>query len=174
MAHPAVIFNSRRIVKQPTGSDWDVDTSRLVEAALSGTQKCRGHCDQQASLRFLSKGETLVAASACPAGYVSRLMAYGPSSAGDTLRELLKETLGGLPVKEGDIRVATRHAWDLGIAGAELRAAYWTQNYRASEIKEADRPALFLCSSCGSAYVKQLSASGSRCPSCTGSEAGRP
>ena len=145
-----------------------MDIRELVEASFSAPQKCRGHCDQQATMRFLAGKEPLMVAFACPEGYVSKLMAYGPAPTGNALLTLLQGAGGGLPLKEGDIRTATRHSWDLGLGGAEFRSAYWTQNYRASESKDAGRPSLFLCTNCGAAYVKQLNAPGKTCGSCAG------
>ncbi len=145
-----------------------MDTKRVVEAAFSEPQKCYGHCDQSATLRFLNSGEPLVACYACPSGYVSRVMAYGHKDTSERLREFLSGALGGsLSPKDSDLRNATRHPWDLGLADAEMKVAYWTQNYRASKSNDPDRPALFVCSNCGSTYVKPVSKGGTKCPACS-------
>jgi hypothetical protein len=143
-----------------------MDTRRLVEAVSSQPQKCSGHCDQQANLRFLTSVEPLVTCYCCPGGYVSKLMVYGPDAPGATLRDFLTKATGGRPPKEEEIRVATRHSWDSGLAGQDVKAAYWSQNYRGSKSGDPAREALFLCTNCGSAYVKPLSAPGTTCPNC--------
>ncbi len=54
-----------------------MDVKQIVGAAFSQPQKCYGHCEQNATLRFLTDGEPLLACYACPTGYVSKVMAYG-------------------------------------------------------------------------------------------------
>ncbi|MDV3292994.1 MAG: hypothetical protein LYZ70_01845 [Nitrososphaerales archaeon] len=145
-----------------------MDIKQVVSAAFSQPQRCYGHCDQNATFRFLTDGEPLLACYACPRGYVSKVMAYGGQNTAEGLRNFLGTAFEGrTPIREDDLRVAKRHPWDLGIAGAELNVTYWTQNYRSSKSNDPDRPALFLCSKCGSAYVKPISGSGTLCPSCS-------
>lgn len=143
-----------------------MDTRHVVEASFSQPQRCYGHCEQQATLRLLGSGEPAIACYACPAGYVSKLMAYGGKDAGGALRTFMTKALGGLPAREETIRTATRHPWDLDVAGFEMKAAYWTQNYRGSKSEDPNRPALFICSECGSTYVKPLASPVTRCASC--------
>lgn len=143
-----------------------MDLRQVVESSLSEPQKCYGHCDQQANMRFLSSGEPLVACYACPAGYVSKIIAYGKKEADSALRAYVTKALGGRPLKEEEIRTATRYPWDLGLQGAEMKVAYWTQNYRASKSEDPNRQALFLCSDCGSPFLKLLTESRTKCSNC--------
>jgi hypothetical protein len=136
-----------------------------VETSFSQPQKCYGHCEQQATLKFLESGEPTVACYTCPAGYVSKVMVYGKNEARGGLAAFVAKARGK-PVKEEDIRTATRHSWDLGVPGFEMKVAYWTQNYRGSKSEDPNREALFLCSECGSTYVKPLSAPGTKCSDC--------
>ena len=143
-----------------------MEARRVVESSFSQPQKCYGHCDQQATLRFLDSGEPLVACYACPAGYVSKVMVYGEGDARRRLREFVTAALGR-PLGDEEIRTATRHPWDLGVPGFEMKAAYWTQNYRGSKSSDPERQALFTCSGCGSAYVKPVTRPGSLCHNCS-------
>jgi hypothetical protein len=145
-----------------------VDPRGVVETSFSQPQRCYGHCDQPATLRFLNSGEPAVACYTCPAGYVSKVMVYGRRDARETLREFVTMALGGQPIKEEDIRTATRHPWDLDIAGFEMKVAYWTQNYRGSKSTDPNRQTLFVCYECGSTFVKPLTAADTRCANCRG------
>ena len=143
-----------------------MELRQLVESAFSQPQKCSGHCDQPARFRFLGSGEPTVACYACPAGYVSKVMIYGHRSPDQALLGFLTKAMGTGATKEDEIRTATRHPWDLGAPGVELKVAYWNQNYRSSKSSDPTRQAIFLCSNCGSAYLKPLSAPGTRCAIC--------
>jgi hypothetical protein len=143
-----------------------MDARHVVEKAFSQSQKCYHHCDQPATLRFLNSGEPLVACYACPTGYVSKVMVYGHRDVDKTMREFLANALGGRPLREDEVRTATRHPWDLAIRDFEMSVAYWTQNYRGSKSEDPHRPALFICSNCNSTYVKPLSMPGTMCPNC--------
>ena len=142
-----------------------VDAKGVVEAAFSQPQKCYGHCEQPATLRFLESGEPTVACYACPAGYVSKMMVYGRNDAREGLKAYVTKARGK-PVKDEEIRTATRHSWDLDVPGFEMRVAYWTQNYRGSKSEDPNREALFICSECGTTYVKPMSSLGTKCPNC--------
>jgi hypothetical protein len=145
-----------------------VDVREVVEASFAQPQKCYGHCEQPAIMRFLNAGEPAVACYTCPAGYVSRVIAYGKADTRDALRAFMTKALGGQHIKDEDIRTASRYPWDLGLPGFEMKAAYWTQNYRASKSDDPDRQALFVCSECGSPYVKPVAAPGTKCANCRG------
>ena len=108
----------------------------------------------------------------CPAGYVSKVMVYGKGDARTALRTFVTKALGGQTPKDEEIRTATRHPWDLDLPGHEMKVAYWTQNYRGSKSTDPNRRALFVCSECGSTYVKPLMEPGTKCPNCTAHSAG--
>lgn len=151
-----------------------MEPRQLVESLFSQPQRCYGHCDQQATLRFLESGEPTVACYVCPGGYVSKVMVYGRIDATKKLGAFVATAMGGQPLKEEDIRRATRHSWDLAVPGFEMKVAYWTQNYRGSKSADPDRPGLFVCSRCGSAFVKPLTAQGMICSDCESDSAGSP
>jgi hypothetical protein len=145
------------------------DLRELVLARLAGSSQCYGHCQEQASLRFLEGQE--VGAFVCPSGYVSRLILYGLEVDAVVLETLVRSAVGdSMPVRTGDIRLATRYSLDLGLGGPPrrvIREAYWTQNYGKSKNREADRAALFMCSSCSDLFVQPVTANSSLCRRCS-------
>jgi hypothetical protein len=145
------------------------DMKGVVTERLAGPFQCLGHCREEATLKFLDAKSGLLGAVVCPSGYVSRLISYGPVADPGGLRSFVSAKTGGaLPVREGDIRVATRYAADLGLGGRGriLGEAYWTQNYGKGKSQDPGRAALFLCSSCGELFVQPASAKSSLCDRC--------
>jgi hypothetical protein len=119
-------------------------------------------------MRILADGEPLLVGYACPGGYVSKIMAYGPEPPAQNLRSYLKD-ITGKELKEDEVRSATRHPWELALEGTTMKVAYWNQNYRSSQNENPDRQAIFVCLNCGDVYVKPLSQQGDKCPRCGGS-----
>ena len=152
------------------------DTTRqIVEAKLNAVAKCRGHCNEQSSLSLSEVEGELIGTYACPSGYVSRLMNYGEVDVA-WFRDFVSLLLRGVgEVKEEDIRVATRYAWDLNERGSGqvLKEAYWTQNYRRTESDDPNRHALFSCTNCHSFYVQSISGEERLCPDCRRARKGK-
>jgi len=140
----------------------------LVLAKFNEPQKCRGHCDRQASARVLREDVSLVVAIACPGGYVTRLMAYGSRDNASALRSLVEQALGQ-DMGDEDIRTATRYAWDMGMQGGKdvvFKVAYWNQNYGRTKSDDPNRRAVFACASCGSLFLQPLPSLVTKCPAC--------
>jgi hypothetical protein len=147
-------------------------TRRIVEAKLNAVATCRGHCNERANLSLSEVEGRLIGTYACPSGYVSRLINYGEVDAtwfSDFVSQLLR-SVG--EVKDEDIRVATRYAWDLDERGSGevLREAYWTQNYRRTQSDDPKRDALFSCTNCRSFYVQSISGKERLCRDCRNSK----
>ncbi len=141
-----------------------MDYRELVNARFDMPMACYGHCQGVATLRFVRDVPRPIACAACPSGYVSRVIVYGSDVDADDLKEFVSSAgVGG--VKDEDIRVATRHPWDLSY-DAEMREAYWTQSYRRTKDDRPGRPALFLCASCQKPFVQPLDSKGAVCPAC--------
>src|SRR2546428_8383975 len=143
-------------------------TRRIVEAKLNAVVMCRGHCSERASLSLSEVDGELVGTYACPSGYVSSLMNYGEVDVA-WFRDFVSRLLRGIgEVKDEDIRVATRYAWDLDERGSGrvLKEAYWTQNYRRTHSDDPYRDALFSCTNCRSFYVQIVSGKERLCPDC--------
>lgn len=163
-----MIFNRCRIVKGPGEHRPTMDVGRVIAAAFGEPQKCYGHCGDLAALRYLKSGDPLVACYACPAGYVSKVMAYGTSPTRERLRTFLTEALGdAIELRDEDLRVATRHLWDFRVSESDISATYWTQNYRRKS-DDPNRIALFTCRRCGSLHLHPVSESRPLCPRCAG------
>lgn len=148
----------------------------LVESKLSGTTPCFRHCSEAASLRFLQDEKFLIGAYVCPSGYVSRLVMYGEGGESNPsyLKEIVKKHGSGLiDIQDADIRVATRHPWDLGAQGGVnlLKETYWTQSYRRSKSEDPKRISLFLCSHCSRLFTGPLDSAGPVCAECSSSKA---
>lgn len=142
----------------------------LVITNLSGSVPCFGHCSDNSTLRIVRDGQPLVGAYVCPSGYVSRLVVYSDRAETTMLKELVKEVgAGKIDVQDPDIRVATRHPWDLGVSGDAdlLKETYWTQSYRRTKSDDPNRIAMFLCSSCNSLFTGPLKTTGSMCNKCS-------
>lgn len=145
-----------------------MDVARVAAVEFGEPQKCYGHCEEKATFRILKSGEAVIACYACPSSYVSKVMAYGPSSTRETLRLFLSEALeGGPSLKEGDIRTATRHVWDLRTVNSDISAAYWTQNYRGSKSDDPSWKALFTCARCGTLFLQPLAVKNTLCGRCS-------
>ncbi|MEM3637395.1 MAG: hypothetical protein QXE12_01705 [Conexivisphaerales archaeon] len=135
---------------------------------------CYRHCANQAELKLLEGFPETTACFVCPSGYVSRVVVYFKGDRADPslLKKLLNkygEKLG--ETKDSDIRIATRHPWDMDIETEDdpvVKEVYWTQSYRKSEENPA-RPALFLCSRCNTLFVQPLNSSRALCEKCQAS-----
>jgi hypothetical protein len=147
----------------------DEEIRGLAQDLLNLETKCYGHCKEPASLEFI--GEGTVSCHVCPGRYVSRVIAYGKKLDLEQFREYIGRAARDMgEVEEGDIRVASRYAWDLGFDRETddlvLREAYWTQSYRRTKSDDPERPALFLCSNRDSFFVQPLSSKERFCQSC--------
>lgn len=145
-----------------------MDINKLVTEIFSEPSNCYGHCKEKTKPIFKERNGSVLCFQACPGKYVSRVVFYNGSLEG--LISYLKEVARGIDVSERDVRVATRYGWDLGLKGKNekvMRVSYWTQNYGASKVSSETRPALFLCSRCGSPFVKQFNSTTSICERCS-------
>ncbi len=139
-----------------------MDYRRIIDGYLKADGKCYGHCDQKTDMYFMEDGENLISCMTCPGGYVSRIVMYGRDIDVPGFKKFLSANTAGLgAVADQDIRIATRHPWDLGLEGKVqedivLREAYWTQNYRRTKSDDPSRKGLFLCRECGKLLVSPV------------------
>ncbi len=145
-----------------------------VRMRLSGDTECYGHCGSPARHHMIDGEEGLIACFSCDAGYVSFIVMY----ARDIDAGFLKSFVAGktermMDVVESDIRIATRHPWEMGLeessdGGIVLREVYWRQHYRRTKSDDPARAALFRCTSCSSLFTQPLNAGGTLCARCGG------
>jgi len=144
------------------------DARKVAKDLFSLTPNCYGHCKEKGSFEF--KGDSMIV-QVCPNRYVSRIVTYGHQVDQNQFRKTLRGLVSGLKtVQSGDIRVASRYAWDLGLKRKNddliLHLAYWTQSYRRTKDERVDRPALFLCSNSDSFFMQPLNSRNRFCKDC--------
>jgi hypothetical protein len=136
---------------------------------------CYRHCQKPA--RFVpiyQKGGSLVGAYVCPENYVSRVVYFGASPDGTWFKNFLTEQAGEGRVRGADIRLATRHGWELGGNAEEeikrvsdsgtLKEYYWTFYPKTEDDKKSGT---FLCAKCGERmFSKPLNDDEKFCSNC--------
>lgn len=121
---------------------------------LTFTGKCFRHCEKPTSMSLISQtSNQLVGAYNCPAGVVSQVVYFSLKPDLDWFRNLLEVQVGADNISAQDIRVASRHGWELGgnairilrqqlDKGASVCQVYWTRYPKTEEQKQL---VLFLC-----------------------------
>jgi protein-arginine kinase activator protein McsA len=152
----------------------------VVAERYGQLERCYGHCEQPATLKFLNAdGKQVIAGYSCHMAYLSRIIIYSDSL---DLHES-RDTIGGLvgkdqEVKEEDVRIASRYPWDFDITTGDgqklMMVAYWTQNYRRTKSEEPNRTALFLCEGCRAIFSQPLSERQVLCSGCRSSRSPGP
>ena len=133
------------------GLDW---LPKFVADYLSFTGKCFSHCDKPTSLKVISQGSThVLGAYACPDAYVSQVVYFSQRPDLKWFNDTIAGQVGIENFTTDDVRVATRHGWELGEnADANLKAnlgsnstiteVYWTRYARTDAQKKT---AISLC-----------------------------
>jgi hypothetical protein len=125
--------------------DWFPE---YVRKYLSFTGKCFRHCDKPTVMTVLSQNPTrLIGAYSCPDGFVSQVVYFSTEPDRDWFERLLQEQVGSENVSHRDLRVASRHGWELGGdaqellrvrlgEGAAITEVYWTRYPKSEEQKQ--------------------------------------
>lgn len=136
--------------------DW---LPQFVEDYLSFTGKCFRHCDKPTSLRLIEKDSTRVfGAYVCPDGFVSQVVYFNRNPDLNWFKDTIAAQVGSNNFATNDVRIATRHGWELGEkADKTLKAnlgpnptlteVYWTRYPRTDAEKQV---AISLCTGDGS------------------------
>lgn len=145
------------------------DSKGIVKELFAVTPSCYGHCKEPSRFEFI--GNDSMAVQVCSDRYVSRIVVYGDRVDADRFKRILRGLAPGMEgVENGDIRVASRYAWDLGLVRPNddliVRLAYWTQSYRRTKDNSPDRVALFLCSNRDSFFMQTVNSGQRLCQSC--------
>jgi hypothetical protein len=139
-----------------------------VQHLLKTTTQCR-HCNGTADLEYF--GDGLTGVHVCSGRYVTRIISYRSQADPEGFLKFVQDSAKGSgEVKNADIRIARRYAWDLGMDKETddliLTEAYWTQNYRRTKDENPNREAVFLCSNRDSFFVQPLTSAETLCASC--------
>ncbi len=159
-------------------SEKDKVLSKIVHERLIVQAKCYRHCDRDASFHELdSGGKGVVGLYVCPSGYVSRVIYFDQEPDIEWYKGFLRAKISGMRVEGKDLRIATRHPWDLGLKEAEvaigegslapyvLREVYWSP----PRTEKSGLPVgAFLCSRCDRIFAQDIKSTNRLCPSCSG------
>jgi hypothetical protein len=147
----------------------------FVQKYLSFTGKCYRHCDKLTSMKILSQGSSqMIGAYVCPDGFVSQVIHFSVKPDLTSFQDLLADQVGAENVKSRDIRIATRHGWELGSGasqvlesslghGGTLTEAYWR---RYPQSQEEKKQAVLLCKSCNRLFIHRSDDGQQVCPTC--------
>jgi len=153
----------------------------FVENYLTFTGKCYRHCQNPTSMRVISRDqESLVGAYVCPDAFVSQVVYFAPRPNVGWFRQFLVNQVGNDTVSPVDIRVATRHGWELGPRArkvleerlgksASIMEVYWTRYPKTEQQKQV---AVSLCvgtssqNGCLSIFMHDKDAQDKLCPKC--------
>jgi len=136
--------------------DW---LPKFVAENLSFTGKCFRHCDKPTSMRVISQDSTRVlGAYVCPDGFVSQVVYFSQKPDLQWFNSTISSQVGADNFAVNDVRVASRHGWELGGnaqeflqaklgSNASLTEAYWTRYARTDAEKQI---AISLCVGDGS------------------------
>ena len=158
--------------------DWFPE---FVLKYLNFTGKCYRHCDKPTAMTVVSQNSTsLVGAYLCPEGFVSQVVYFRTQPDPEWFEHSLREQIGQENVNHRDLRVASRHGWELGGdaqeildsrlgEGADVTEIYWTRYPKTEEQKQQ---AVSLCVRDGSKvgcmklFMHDRNSVERLCPSC--------
>jgi len=161
-----------------SGLDW---LPKFVEEYLTFTGKCFRHCDKPTSMKVISRDSThLLAAYVCPDSFVSQVVYFSPKPNLSWFNRTISNQVGDENFTTNDVRVATRHGWELGgnaqaTLNAELGSngsiteVYWTRYVRTDAQK---RVAISLCTGdssragCSKLFAHASGKAEKSCPAC--------
>jgi len=120
----------------------------FVHNYLTFTGKCYRHCDKTTTIRVVSQdSDQVLGAYVCPSGAVSQVVYFSPKPNLTWFKKFLSNQVGTENVQTRDIRLATRHGWELGKGAQEavesklgskgtIREVYWRRYPKTDEQKE--------------------------------------
>ena len=154
--------------------------SYVQKYVLVPETKCYRHCEETAKFVTIQETESsFVGGYVCPGNYVSRVMYFADRPDPEWFESFLRDQIGKDRLRSRDVRMATRHGWELGLdAEAEIMKAapgtgsvkqfYWVFYPQNDEEKKYGT---FLCPTsaggCGSLFTKSLTDESVLCPACS-------
>jgi hypothetical protein len=124
--------------------DWFPE---FVLKYLNFTGKCYRHCGKPTAMTVLSQNSiSLVGAYLCPEGFVSQVVYFSTRPDREWFENWIRAQVGQENVNQRDLRVASRHGWELGgnaqeildsrlEEGASVTEIYWTRYPKTEEQK---------------------------------------
>ncbi len=158
--------------------DW---FPKFVRDYLSFKGKCFRHCDKQTSMKVLVEATTQVlGAYVCPDGFVSQVVYFSQKPDLKWFTDKLMSEVGRENFTSKDVRVASRHGWELGGRALEtleekagnnstITEVYWTRYARTDAEKQT---AISLCvgdrsrPGCSKLFAHDRDSVESFCPTC--------
>jgi hypothetical protein len=159
--------------------DW---LQEFITENLSFTGKCYRHCDRPTKMNIIVAGsDRLVAAYTCPDGFVSQVVYFGPKPDVGWFVNWITDQVGKENFDERDIRLASRHGWELGKnaqetledklgSGAVIKQLYWTRYPKTEQQKQQ---AVSLCvgdaskPGCRKLFIHDNNSTERLCPTCS-------
>jgi hypothetical protein len=120
----------------------------FVHNYLTFTGKCYRHCDKPTTIKVVSQDpDRVLGAYACPGGAVSHVVYFSLKPDLAWFEKFLSDQVGGENVQTRDIRLATRHGWELGKGaqhelesklgpGGSVREVYWRRYPKTDDQKQ--------------------------------------
>jgi hypothetical protein len=126
---------------------------------------CSRHCSKPTRFHsFFEETDRIVGAYVCPDNFVSRIVYFSTAPDRGWFENFLREELeGGSRIRPNDVRVATRHGFELGreaeavssqLLPNGLTEYYWSFYPHGDEEKANGN---FLCEKCLKLFVKPIS-----------------
>lgn len=158
--------------------DWFPD---FILKYLSFTGKCFRHCEKPTSMKVISRDSAnLVGAYVCPDGFVSQVVYFSLAPDQPWFEAMLSDQVGKENLSQRDIRVASRHGWELGGQAqgtlqsklgerGAIREIYWTRYPKTDAQKQQ---AVSLCmgkvsrAGCMKLFIHDRNSLETLCPSC--------
>ncbi len=92
--------------------DWFPE---FVLKYLNFMGKCYWHCERATSMNVISQeSSSLVGAYVCPDGFVSQVVYFSLQPDREWFEHILSDQVGKENLSPRDIRLASRHGWELG------------------------------------------------------------
>jgi hypothetical protein len=158
--------------------DW---LREFIMENLSFNGKCYRHCDRPTTMNIVvANSDRLVASYTCPDGFVSQVVYFSQKPDLGWFVNWITDQVGKENFDERDIRLASRHGWELGKnaqetledklgSGAVIKQLYWTR-YPKTELQE--QQAVSLCVGDGSKpgcrrlFIHDKNSTERLCPTC--------
>ena len=108
---------------------------KFVERYLNFTGKCFRHCKAPTSMKLMLREPTrIIGAYACPDGFVSQVVYFSQNPNIKWFSDTIISQVGADNFTSNDVRLATRHGWELGRNAVETLQAQTPTKPSVSEV----------------------------------------